>query len=191
MRSLLLTAALAGLALSASASANTSASAVAAEPAAWTLRTFDVYAAEDRRKPLEERRIAYSGVIVHTSDTSRTGALFSCSEEKGLSVMFSLAPVDFTDEDYFASSQQVRGMGGRVIVDGERPRDASRFLYRRKLNVAQAAQPEVAYAAVEALYKGQTTQVEVGGLRAVEVSLPAPDEAFRQFVRDCPRFVSE
>jgi len=191
MRSLLLTAALASLTLSAPASANTAASAVSAEPAAWTVRSFDVYEPADRRKPVEERRVRYSGVMVHTTDTTRPGAHFACSGEKGLLVMFSLAPVDFADEAYFASSQQVRSMGGRLIVDGERPRDASRFLYRPRLNVAQAARPDVAFAAVEALYKRQPVQVEVGGLKAVDLTLPGPDDAFRQFVSDCPSFVSQ
>lgn len=191
MRSLFLTAALASLFLTAAASANTSANDVAAEPTGWTVRTFDIHETADRRKPVEERRIAYSGVTVHTADTARPGAYFACSGEKGLSVMFSLAPVNFTDEAYFASSQQVRGMGGRLIVDGERPSGASRFIYRPKLNIAQAIQPDVAFAAIEALYERKSAEIEVGGLSAVALSLPAPDDAFRQFVRDCPSFVPD
>ncbi|MFN7053999.1 hypothetical protein [Hyphomonas sp.] len=191
MRHLIATALVAGLALSAGASPNTAASAVAAEPAAWTLRTFDVYDPADRRKPVEERRVRYSGVMVHTLDTSRPGALFTCSAEKGLAVMFSLDGVDFADEAYFASSQQVRQMSGRLVVDGERPRETTRFLYRPRLKVAQAARDEVAFTAVDAVYKRQAAEVEVGGLRPVAVSLPEPDAAFRDFIRDCPRFIAE
>lgn len=191
MRHLLLSAALAALTLTATAQTPIAASATVAETPSWNLRTFDVYEAADRRKPVEERRIRYSGVMVHTTDTTRPGALFSCSAEQGLSVMFSLEGVDFADADYFASSQLVRSMIGRLIVDGDRPRDSSRFLYRPRLKVAQAARPEVAHSAVSALYLGQTTEVEVGGLRPVSVSLPGPDDTFREFVAACPSFIQD
>lgn len=191
MRSLLLASALAAIALSAAAVPNAAEATPVSDKPGWTMRTFDIYDRDDLRKPVEERRVDYSGVIVHTADASQPGALFSCSGEKGLSVMYSFAPVDFADADYFTSSNQVRGMGGRLIVDGVRPAAAHRFLYRRKLNVAQTASSDIAYDTVDALYAGKTIEVEVGGLKPVAIALPGPDDTFREFVIACPAFVSE
>lgn len=191
MRSLLLASALVTIAFSTAAGPSVAETAPGSAPAIWTMRTFDIYDRDDLRKPVEQRRIDYSGVIVHTADASQPGALFSCSKEKGLSVMYSFAPVDFADTDYFASSNQVRGMGGRLIIDGERPRNAHRFLYRGKLNVAQTASSDVAYDTVDALYSGKRIEVEVGGLKPVAIDLPGPDDTFRDFVAACPAFASQ
>ncbi|MFN4023816.1 MAG: hypothetical protein ACK4MQ_03200 [Hyphomonas sp.] len=191
MRSLLLASTLIAIAFSASALPGAAEAAAGSAPTGWTMRTFDIYDRDDLRKPVEERRVDYSGVIVHTADASQPGALFSCSKEKGLSVMYSFAPVDFADTDYFTSSNQVRGMGGRLIVDGERPRNAHRFLYRGKLNVAQTASADIAYDTIDALYAGKEIAVEVGGLKPVAISLPDPDDTFRSFVAACPAFASE
>lgn len=189
MRSMLLSAALASLALTAAATAAAPAS--DAETGAWTARTFDVYEPEDMRKPVEERRIRYSGVIAHTSDTAAPGALFSCSAQNGLSVMFSLEGVDFADEEWFASSNQVRGLTGRFIVDGDRPIEATRFFYRPRLKVVQPARSDIAFDAVDAVYSRKSTEVAVGGLKSVTLSMPAPDDTFREFIAACPSFASE
>lgn len=191
MRSLLLASALVTIAFSAAAVPNAAEAAPAGASASWTMRTFDIYDRDDLRKPVEERRVDYSGVIIHTADASQPGALFSCSKEKGLSVMYSFAPVDFADTSYFASSNQVRSIGGRLIIDGERPSKADRFLYRRKLSVAQTASSDVAYDTVDALYAGKTIEVEIGSLKPVAINLPGPDDTFREFVAACPAFAAD
>lgn len=154
----------------------------------WELRPFTVYDRDDFDKPVQERRISYSGVIVHTVDNSQRGALLTCSEKFGLSVMFSLKPVDFSDQDYFASSRQARTFSGRLSVEGGLPQPPSRFIVRRKLGVVQSVSSEEAFTAVDALYAGQTMSVEVPGFDPVSIDLPPPDSSFRTFVADCPAF---
>jgi hypothetical protein len=188
MRILLLSAALASLALTAAA---TSAASPDAAPGSWTLRTFDVYEPEDLRKPVEQRRIRYSGVIAHTSDAAGPGALFSCSGQHGLSVMFSLEGVDFADEEWFASSNQVRGLTGRFIVDGKRPLESTRFFYRPRLKVVQPARSAIAFEAVDAVYLRKQTEVAMGGLQSVSLNMPAPDDTFLAFIAACPSFAAE
>lgn len=191
MRKILASAALVATMLSASGPAFASeTAAVDAAAAGWTMRPYTVYDRDDRDKPEDQRRVDYSGVIVHTASADRPGALFNCSDKFGLSVMFSFGPVDFSDQDYFASSSQIRGMGGRLIVDGERPREPSRFLLRRKLNVAQAAKPDLAYETVDAIYTRKPVEVAVDGMKQTTFDLPAPDASFTEFVKSCPGFVS-
>ena len=191
MRNILASAALAAAAFAASGPALASeAAANEASAAGWAMRPYTVYDRDDRDKPEDQRRINYSGVIVHTTDAGGPGALLNCSDKFGLSVMFSFGPVDFADQDYFASSNQVRALGGRLIVDGERPREPSRFLLRRKLNVAQAAKPDRAYETVDAIYTRKSIEVAVDGMKPTTVDLPAPDASFTEFVKSCPGFVS-
>lgn len=189
MRPFLTTVALAALALSAAAAPADTPDAAAASTGSWELRPFSVYDRDDYDKPVEERRVTYTGVIVHTSDDSQPGVLLTCSEKFGLSAMYSLKPVDFADQDYFASSKQSRTFDGRLIVDGDRPKLASRFVVRRKLGVAQPVNPDEAYKTVEALYAGKPLTLEVPGFDPVSIDLPAPDNAFTDFVAACPSFV--
>ncbi len=188
MRFLVAASAMALCAISASATPVEGSGANDKKAANWELRPFTVYDRNDFDKPVQERRISYSGVIVHTVDNSQRGALLTCSEKFGLSVMFSLKPVDFSDQDYFASSRQARTFNGRLSVEGEPPQLPSRFVVRRKLGVAQSVSSEEAFTAVDALYAGQTLSLEVPGFDAVSIDLPAPDSSFRTFVADCPAF---
>jgi len=188
MRFLVAASALALCAISASATPVEGAGAADKTAASWELRPFTVYDRDDYDKPIEERRLNYSGVIVHTVDNGKPGALLTCSEKFGLSVMFSLKPVDFSDQDYFASSRQARTFSGRLSVDGDRPKLPSRFIVRRKLGVVQSVSNEEAFTAVDALYAGQTMSLEVPGFDPVNIDLPPPDGSFRTFVADCPAF---
>jgi hypothetical protein len=186
MRSILLAFALGAGALTATASPVETDT--ADKPASWQMRPFTIYDTDDRNKPAEEREVRYAGVIVHTASAEKPGALFSCSKKFGLSVMFGLKPVDFADEAYFASSKQVRGFPGRLIVDGVRPNAANRFIVKRKLGVAQPTNTELAFDTVTALYAGKPVSVDVVGFDPVDINLPAPDESFKAFVAACPAF---
>lgn len=189
MRAFLSTAALAILALTTTATAAETTDAVAAGNTGWELRPFNVYDGDDDDKPEAERRVKYSGVIVHTTDASQPGALLTCSEKFGLSVMYSLKPVDFADQDYFTSSKQVRAFNGRLSVEGDRAEKMSRFLVRRKLGVAQPVNPDDAFKTVDALYAGKALNVDVPGFDPVDIKLPTPDKTFQDFVASCPDFV--
>ncbi|MBA4338126.1 MAG: hypothetical protein C0421_04705 [Hyphomonas sp.] len=188
MRFLVAASAMALCAISASATPVEGSGAADKKAANWELRPFTVYDRNDIDKPVQERRISYSGVIVHTADISQPGALLTCSEKFGLSVMFSLKPVDFSDEDYFASSRQARTFNGSLSVEGEPPKLPSRFVVRRKLGVVQSVGSEEAYTAVDALYAGQSMTLEVPGFDPVNIDLPPPDSSLRAFVADCPAF---
>lgn len=188
MRFLVAASAMALCAISASATPAEGSGAADDKSAHWDLRPFTVYDRNDIDKPVQERRISYSGVIVHTVDNSQPGALLTCSEKFGLSVMFSLKPVDFSDEDYFASSRQARTFNGSLSVEGARPQLPSRFVVRRKLGVVQSVSSEEAYTAVDALYAGQVMTLEVPGFDPVNIDLPPPDSSLRAFVADCPTF---
>ncbi len=189
MRAFLSTAALAILAFTATATAAETTDAVAAGNSGWELRPFNVYDRDDDDKPEAERRVKYSGVIVHTTDASQPGALLTCSEKFGLSVMYSLKPVDFADQEYFGSSNQVRTFDGRLNVEGDVPAKQSRFLVRRKLGVAQPVNADDAFKTVDALYAGKALNVDVPGFDPVDIKLPSPDKSFKEFVASCPEFV--
>ncbi|MBI1254212.1 MAG: hypothetical protein GC196_07715 [Hyphomonas sp.] len=188
MRFLVAASVLALCATSASATPVEGSGAADKQAASWELRPFTVYDRDDYDKPIEERQLNYSGVIVYTVDNGKPGALLTCSEKFGLSVMFSLKPVDFSDQDYFASSRQARTFSGRLSIDGDRPKLPSRFIVRRKLGVVQSVSKEEAFTAVDALYAGQTMSLEVPGFDPVNIDLPPPDSSFRTFVADCPAF---
>lgn len=189
MRPFLTTAALAILALSAAATPADTPDAGPASAGSWELRPFNVYDNDDNKKPEAERRVKYSGVIVHTTDSGQPGALLTCSEKFGLSVMYSLKPVDFADQEYFASSNQVRTFDGRLNVEGDAPAKQSRFLVRRKLGVAQPVNADDAFKTVDALYAGKALNVDVPGFDPVDIKLPSPDKSFKEFVASCPEFV--
>ncbi len=183
MRPLLLAALLlAPIPLPAVAAADTDA------PKAWALSDFVVYEAEDRNKPEEKRDVEYSGKRVHTTDASTPGAAFFCSAKYGLSVTFSLAPVDFYDEGYFASSRKLNGRGGRMHIEGEPRGHTQRFIVRPKLKLAQPVNPDLAFKAVSALYTRKSMTIDVDGFEMVDLLLPPPDEAFEAFVEACPSF---
>ena len=110
----------------------------------------------------------YSGWIAVTTDNSRPGVAFSCSERFGLSATVSYAPQDLAAMIRSGNDDQFRPKPreGRFVIDGERG-ELVWFLVRRKDSVAITGKSSTAVSLLAALAGGKETVLDIPGLADV------------------------
>gem|GEM_PF-3586474 len=138
-----------------------------------------------------ESDYSYSGWVAVTTDDTRPGVAFSCSERFGLSATISYKPQDLAtmirsdNDDQF----RPRPREGRFIIDGERG-ELVWFLVRRKDSIALTGRSSTAVSLLAGLAGGKETVFDLPGLADVTFDTPGFTYALKLFVEQCPSIQS-
>lgn len=130
---------------------------------------------------------AYSGWIAVTTDKTRPGVAFSCSERFGLSATISYAPQDLAamirSNDTGRYRPKIRK--GRFIIDGERGELVS-FYVRRRDSIAVTVKSSTAVSLLAGLAGGKETVFDLPGVADMTFDTPGYTGALKLFVEQCP-----
>ena len=150
------------------------------EPHGWTVSTKQT--SIDVKRSVQAD-VTFRSINLRTSDPAEPEVRFSCSEEFGLRVTLLLQPLS---KGILHGGRHVRAKErfSRLAIDG-RDAERVRWVHIKEVRALQSGSQKTAKMIYNAAIQGRSFLVKEPLKRDVEFRMPAVDEAFRRFARQC------
>lgn len=128
----------------------------------------------------------YQMYTLHTTDTSKPGVMFSCSERYGLNVLYSFEGVDFMALFQGGESRRMRSVPVYMWM-GETARDLEYYMVRRRDKVLSNQKAVQSSSAMLALLQDLPIRLKASGYFDLTYELPALDQSAADFMVVCDK----
>ncbi len=131
--------------------------------------------------------LTYDMYTLHTTATDKPGLMFSCSEEYGMNVLYSLEPVDLLS--LFTEPQQSRRLRSIPVWvwTGDYKNDSAYYMVRRYDKVLANQKPIQSAIAMGAILQDLPIRIKSAGYFDVTLPLPPLNEEVMAFVANCEK----
>ena len=149
----------------------------------WQLNSWERHVKITGSSPAE---FTYDMFTLHTTDTSKPGLMFSCSEKYGLNVLYSFDGVDFMELLDGGTARRVRSVPIYFWI-ADKKLDLGYYMVRRKDKVFSNQKSGQSSSAMLALLQDVPIRAKASGYFDLTYDLPPLDEQVAQFVEVCEK----
>jgi len=132
-----------------------------------------------------DRRIELRGIALWTTDATKTGVMFTCSDEIGFTLKIAFAPQNLIEKPIYEVRRR-RPRTTRIFIGDDEP-IITKFGYMPQQKAAISFEHEPAAKVYNAAILRRTVRVRIPGKPEVDVHLPEADATFARFRENCPQ----
>lgn len=148
----------------------------------WAFKSFNQDVDDfDRDKVID---YSYGGVLVHTTDDTVPGVMFTCSQQHGLGAALAVRPINFnTAFEQIDSRSRWRSVTATV---GDDEPETGRWLQLPRIGTVEPESHAMRAKLYNAVLLGEPVTIKIAGREAVTITFPPVDADFERWALSCP-----